>query len=118
MKKEANNSFEELCCPACRIIDKFGDKWSLLIIIKLSENKVMRFNELMKSIPNISQRMLTISLRSLETLGLVSRKIYPEIPPKVEYTLTPLGEGVVPHIQNLINWVKENSLMLSKDITL
>lgn len=102
------NNFEEACCPACRVFDKFGDKWSLLILLKLDQTGIMRFNELMKSIPNISQRMLTMSLRSLEELRLVSRTIYPEIPPRVEYRLTDLGKGLLPHIHNMVNWIKEN----------
>ncbi|MCC8174138.1 MAG: helix-turn-helix transcriptional regulator [Odoribacter sp.] len=98
----------QTCYSACRVIDKFGDKWSLLILLKLDENGIMRFNELKKSIPNISQRMLSISLKSLEELGLISRTLYPEIPPKVEYQLTELGEGLMIHIHNLVDWIKEH----------
>lgn len=116
MKNGEKKNFEEICCPACRIIDKFGDKWSLLILIKLDTNGVMRFNELLKSIPNISQRMLTISLRSLEALNLVSREIFPEIPPRVEYTLTDLGRELIPYIQNLIDWIKKNLSNLNNEM--
>lgn len=107
--------FENMCCPACRIIDKFGDKWSLLILIKLEENHVMRFNEMFRSIPAISQKMLTTSLRSLEELNLIERKMYPEIPPRVEYKLTELGHGLVPHINNLILWIQNNLTGSNKD---
>lgn len=102
--------FEKACNPACRIIDKFGDKWSLLILLKIRDNEVMRFNELFKCIPAISQKMLSTSLRSLENLNLVTRKIYPEIPPKVEYRLTDLGKDLIPHIDTLINWINKNAV--------
>jgi DNA-binding HxlR family transcriptional regulator len=116
MEKGKWSSTEDLCNPACRVIDKFGDKWSLLILIKLERNGVMRFNELLKSIPNISQRMLTITLRSLEALGLVSREIFPEIPPKVEYRLTDLGRELMPYINQLIDWIKMNLPNLDEEV--
>jgi DNA-binding HxlR family transcriptional regulator len=74
----------------------------------LSANGTMRFNEIQKSIGDISQRMLTVTLRSLETDGLVVRKIYPEVPPRVEYCLSKSGHTLMPHLDNLVNWVMEN----------
>lgn len=95
-------------CPVRNVLDRFGDKWSILIIIILGENGTMRFNELHKTISNISQKMLTVTLRTLETDGLVARKIYPEVPPRVEYMLTDIGYSLLPHIQNLADWANAN----------
>jgi DNA-binding HxlR family transcriptional regulator len=68
----------------------------------------MRFNALQKELPDISQKMLTVTLRTLEEDGLVTRKIYPQVPPKVEYSLTSRGESLMPHLNALIGWAKEN----------
>ncbi len=101
----------DLCvdgCPIRNILARFGDKWSLLVIMTLREEDKLRFNELQKSIRTISQKMLTVTLRTLEADGLVSRKIYPEIPPRVEYKLTELGRSLVPHVSALATWAEEN----------
>jgi DNA-binding HxlR family transcriptional regulator len=68
----------------------------------------MRFSDIQKSIGDISQRMLTVTLRSLEADGLVIRKIYPEVPPRVEYSLTQSGYSLLPHLENLVTWAVEN----------
>lgn len=94
----------DIFCPIRDIISRFGDKWSILILLHISQNEVLRFNELNKLIPDISQKMLSSTLKSLESLNLVSRKIYPTVPPKVEYRLTELGRSLMPHVQNLIRW--------------
>ncbi len=72
-------------CPIRDILSRLGDKWSLLILTTLHANGVMRFSDIQKSIGDISQRMLTVTLRSLEADGLITRKVYAQIPPKVEY---------------------------------
>ncbi|MDR1808823.1 MAG: helix-turn-helix transcriptional regulator [Prevotella sp.] len=95
-------------CPIRDILCRLGDKWSLLTLITLNENGVMRFNDIYKTIGDISQRMLTVTLRSLEADGLVSRKIYPVSPPKVEYSLTQSGKGLMPHLNRLVDWAQEN----------
>ena len=95
-------------CPVRNIISKLGDKWSLLILLTLQANGTMRFNEIHKTIGEISQRMLTVTLRNLEIDGLILRKVYPEIPPKVEYNLSKIGIDLMPHIDNLIKWAFEN----------
>ena len=95
-------------CPVRTVLDKIGDKWSVLILLLLSEKKVMRFNEMNKMIGDISQKMLTVTLRSLEADGLVKRTIYPVIPPKVEYELTALGEELCPYIKQLADWANRN----------
>jgi len=106
--KISENNFEETICPTCGIIDRFGDKWSLRVLVLLNENGVMRFNELLKATPGISQKMLTTTLRTLESHKLVNRKMYAEIPPKVEYNLTPLGQSLMKPLYNLIEWTLEN----------
>lgn len=68
----------------------------------------MRFSDLHKVIEDISQRMLTVTLRTLETDGLINRKVYAEVPPRVEYCLTQMGEGLMPHIQGLVDWAADN----------
>ena len=95
-------------CPIRNVLARLGDKWSLLVFTTLSNNGTMRFNDIYKSIGDISQRMLTVTLRSLEADGLIKRKIYPEVPPRVEYSLTPSGDGLMPHLNNLVGWALEN----------
>ncbi len=95
-------------CPAIReVLHRVGDKWSVLIIDLLGAGPT-RFNELKRSIEGISQRMLTLTLRGLERDGLITRTVFPEIPPRVEYELTPLGETLLVPIQGLAEWAAEN----------
>ena len=75
-------------CPIRDILSRLGDKWSLLVLTTLYSNGTMRFNDIQRSLGDISQRMLTVTLRSLEADGLVHREVYPEVPPRVEYRLT------------------------------
>ncbi len=108
MEKIIENFTISANCPARNVLDRIGDKWSILIIMILGQNGTMRFNEINKTIGDISQKMLTVTLRTLEADGLVSRQIFPEIPPKVEYKLTDMGISLVPHINNLVGWANEN----------
>jgi DNA-binding HxlR family transcriptional regulator len=95
-------------CPVRNVVDRIGDKWSVLILMLLEEGEVMRFNEIYGSIRTISQKMLTVTLKSLEADGLVIRTVYPQIPPKVEYRLTPRGKSLIPHLHGLVLWAKNN----------
>lgn len=95
-------------CPVRCILSRIGDKWSVLIIMLLGESGKMRFNEISRSIGDISQKMLTTTLRSLVLDGLVERTIYPEVPPRVEYELTELGQSLLPHINQLSLWALNN----------
>lgn len=95
-------------CPIRNVLARIGDKWSLLVLYTLEQKSVMRFNVLRKSIPDISQKMLTVTLRTLEEDGFVKREIYAEIPPRVEYSLTPRAHSLLPHINGVIAWAKEN----------
>ena len=95
-------------CPVRNVIDRIGDKWSILILMILEEGNVLRFNEIYGYIKTISQKMLSVTLKSLEADGLVKRTVYPEIPPKVEYQLTERGKSLMPHLHNLVNWAGAN----------
>lgn len=96
------------------VIARFGNKWALLVILILSENKVLRFSELKKMIPDVSSRMLSSTLRTLEADGLVSRKVYPEVPPKVEYSPTETGLSLVPFIVQLTEWAQKHMKSIVK----
>ena len=80
----------------------------MLVLITLHSNGTMRFNDIQRSLDDISQRMLTVTLRRLENDGLISRKVYAEIPPRVEYTLTDMGQSLIPLISNLVDWALEH----------
>ncbi len=95
-------------CPIRDILSRLGDKWSLLVLTTLNVNGTMRFSDIHRSIGDVSQRMLTVTLRSLEADGLVARTIYPEVPPRVEYRLTASGSGLMPHLNELVRWALEN----------
>ncbi|MEO8701865.1 MAG: helix-turn-helix domain-containing protein [Kofleriaceae bacterium] len=95
-------------CPAIReVLHRVGDKWSVLIVAYLGEGS-MRFSELRRSIEGISQRMLTLTLRGLERDGLITRTVFPEIPPRVDYELTRLGKTLLVPIQGLTEWAEDN----------
>jgi len=93
-------------CPIRNVLSRFSDKWSLLILCTLEMNGTMRYKELMSAIPDISQKMLSSTLKRLEEDHLLTRKMYAEIPPKVEYTLTEMGKGLIPSVQLMINWAQ------------
>ena len=108
MRNGTEKIYEHGNCSIRHILDRFGDKWSILIISLLGHHGKLRFNELNQQIGDISQKMLTVTLRSLESDGLVSRKLFPEIPPRVEYDLTDLGRSLLPHIQQLSEWAAQH----------
>lgn len=95
-------------CPIRNVLDRVGDKWSMLVLLILGENEKLRFGELSKMIGDISHKMLTVTLRTLEADGLVQRTIYAEIPPRVEYELSEIGHSLVPLLENLAGWANEN----------
>lgn len=101
-------------CPIRNVLSRFSSKWAMLILCILSENEATRFNSISKAIPDISSKVLTETLKSLEADGLISRKIYAEVPPKVEYSLTELGKSLIPILNNLISWAIENSAYITK----
>lgn len=102
------NKFDLVNCPVRTVLDRIGDKWSTLVITILGDEGTLRFGELNKMIPDISQKMLTVTLRTLEADGLIQRTVYPEVPPRVEYSLTEIGFSLVPHLTALSKWAIEN----------
>jgi DNA-binding HxlR family transcriptional regulator len=95
-------------CEFREVLGRVGDKWSLLVIAMLEQRPTARarFSELKRSIPGISQRMLTATLRSLERDGLLTRHLYAEVPPRVEYALTPLGKQFMHPVRGLVTWLQ------------
>ncbi|MDE6009548.1 MAG: helix-turn-helix transcriptional regulator [Muribaculaceae bacterium] len=106
-KKEVLNSIIEIC-PVRNVVARFGNKWALLVILVLNEAENIRFNDLGRKIPDISSRVLSSTLRMLEADGLVSRKLFQEVPPRVEYSLTETGQSLVPIILQLTEWAQNN----------
>lgn len=88
-------------------IDLIGGKWKSVILYHLGHYDVLRYADFKRYIPNITERMLTKALRELEADGLINRKVYPEVPPKVEYTLTPKGLSLIPILNQLKEWGEE-----------
>ena len=93
-------------CPIRNVLGRFADKWSLLILCNLQAKEKLRYTELRNSIPDISQKMLTTTLKQLEKDHLVRRKAYAEIPPRVEYSLTDLGVSLMPIVGQMIEWAQ------------
>ena len=108
MKKEEiqNATFPD--CPIRNVISRITDKWSLLVLYTLEQQEMLRFKELWRQIPDISQKMLTSTLRHLENDGLVSREVFAEVPPRVEYGLSERGKSLMPHLDALISWALEH----------
>ena len=97
-------------CEFREMLSRIGDKWSLLVIVILERmpGRRGRFSELKRSIPGISQRMLTATLRSLERDGMITRHVYAEVPPRVEYQLTALGTELMNPVRGLVSWLQSN----------
>lgn len=101
-------------CPIRNILARFSEKWGLLVIYTLTLKPKTRFKELRKGIPDISARMLSATLTTLVADGLVERHSYNTVPPTVEYSLSPIGESLVPYLESLIGWAKEYSEAIMK----
>lgn len=95
-------------CPIRNVISRFSGKWQMLVLCVLAENGETRFNAIAKAIPDISPKVLTETLKNLEADGYVIRKMYAEIPPKVEYSLSGLGRSLMVVIKELIAWTTEH----------
>lgn len=95
-------------CPIRNVLSRVGDKWSMLVLFTLENNNSQRFKELQRNIPDISQKMLATTLKMLEGDGLIHREVFPEVPPRVEYSLTEKGKSLLPLIDNLLSWASEN----------
>ena len=90
-------------CPVATTVQLIGSKWKLLIMRNLLQ-RPWRFNELRKNLEGISQKVLTDSLRSMENDGLITRTVYPEVPPRVEYALSDLGKSLKPILDSMVEW--------------
>ena len=99
-------------CPVATTVRLIGNKWKLLILRNLIFNGTQRFTDFMKTIPSISKKVLTDDLRALEDDGLVLRKVYAEVPPRVEYSLTPLGASLKPILDAMSAWGKEYKIII------
>ena len=98
---------ETTTCELRDLLDRLGDKWSLLVV-ELLGHSVLRFSELKRQIDGISQRMLTLTLRHLERDGLITRTVHPIVPPRVDYELTALGRSLLIAVQPLVSWTREH----------
>ncbi len=101
---------EYLACPIRQVVSRFGDKWSLLVLFLLnrSDTGVLRFNEMRRFMTDCSQKMLSQTLKNLEQIHLVHREVFPEVPPRVEYSLTEMGRSLMPVLTALIDWGNEH----------
>ena len=101
---------EYLACPIRNVISRFGDKWSMLVLYQLhvSETGILRFNEMRRLMTDCSQKMLSQTLKNLEQSHLVHREVYPEVPPRVEYSLTDTGRSLMPVLTDLIAWGQQH----------
>ncbi|MET3544969.1 DNA-binding HxlR family transcriptional regulator [Paenibacillus favisporus] len=104
--RAAEPAFSVTSCTARRVLEIVSNKWAVLIIFVL-EKGTKRYGQLQRSIADISQKMLTQTLRQLERDGLIERSVLPEVPPVVEYTLTPMGESLIPYLRQLNHWLNE-----------
>ena len=95
-------------CPVRNVLSRVGDKWSMLVLFTLEGQPSIRFKELQRSIPDISQKILTATLKMLEADGLINREAFPEVPPRVEYSLAEKGKSLLPLIDALLSWATDN----------
>ncbi len=107
--ERAKDSIENNICPVRDIFQRISDKWSLLAILALGVHGTMRFGSIKNEIGDVSQRMLTVTLRNLEHDGFVTRTVYAVVPPKVEYQLTPLGVSLMNQVRVMTAWIEKNS---------
>ena len=114
---EVGGKLDSSKCPVRDVLDHIGDKWSSLLMVALGA-RPQRFGELKRAVPDISQRMLTQTLRDLQRDGLVSRHVFPTLPPSVEYRLTPMGESMMPSLMNLMKWAADHHNQIRQARTL
>ncbi|WP_218973124.1 winged helix-turn-helix transcriptional regulator [Labilibaculum manganireducens] len=93
-------------CPVRNVLSRISDKWSLLILCSLQEGEIMRYKDLKNAIPDISEKVLSSTLKRLNEGHLINRKMYKEIPPRVEYSLSDMGKELMPAVQMMITWAQ------------
>ncbi len=99
-------------CKAAPVLEWIGNKWALVVLMKISENEPVRFNELYRNIPSIQEKVLSQVLRQLTVDGVICRKLFPDVPPRVEYSISELGRSLLPHVEALMNWGQENFVQI------
>ena len=107
----AEKASKEPLCPVRGVLDKISDKWSMLLVMTLAGGP-KRFNQIRRDVPDISQKMLTQTLRDLQRDGMVSRRVFDTKPPSVEYRLTPLGHSIIVPLGHLIRWANDNHAVI------
>ncbi|WP_217939328.1 winged helix-turn-helix transcriptional regulator [Duncaniella muris] len=95
-------------CKAAPMLEWLGNKWALVVLVKISENGPVRFNELYRNIPSVSEKVLSQVLRQLAADGIIRRELFPDVPPRAEYSVTEFGKTLLPHVEALLNWGREN----------
>jgi transcriptional regulator len=95
-------------CRAAPMLEWIGNKWTLVVLMKVSESGPIRFNELYRNIPSVSEKVLSQVLRQLTADGIIRRELFPDVPPRTEYSLTALGQTLLPHVEALISWGRDN----------
>ena len=95
-------------CKAAPMLEWLGNKWAMVVLMKISESGPVRFNELYRSIPSMSEKVLSQVLRQLTADGIIRCKLFADVPPRTEYSVTDFGRTLPPHVQALINWGRQN----------
>lgn len=95
-------------CKAAPMLEWFGNKWALVVLMKISGNEPIRFNELYRNIPSVSEKALSQTLRQLTIDGIIRRELFADVPPRTEYYVTDFGKTLLPHIEALIEWGRDN----------
>lgn len=95
-------------CKAAPMLEWLGNKWALVVLVKISENEPVRFNELYRNIPSVSEKVLSQCLKQLTHDGIIQRELFPDVPPRVEYSVTDFGKTLLPHVEALIKWGQDN----------
>ncbi|WP_300695656.1 helix-turn-helix domain-containing protein [uncultured Bacteroides sp.] len=95
-------------CKAAPMLEWLGNKWAMVVLVKISENEPVRFIELYRNIPSVSEKVLSQVLKQLTTDGIIERQLYSDVPPRVEYSITDLGKTLLPHVEALIKWGQDN----------
>ncbi len=95
-------------CKAAPMLEWLGNKWALVVLVKISENGPIRFNELYRNIPSVSEKVMSQVLRQLTTDGIIRRELFADVPPRTEYSVTEFGNTLLPHVRALIDWGRAN----------
>lgn len=90
------------------MLEWLGNKWALVVLVKISESEPVRFNELYRNIPSVSEKGLSQVLRQLTADGIIRRELFPDVPPRTEYSVTDFGRTLLPHVEAFINWGRDN----------